>query len=237
MLWSAPEAAELIAQGNLHDQRYEPEAALKSYLPAEQLDPGNARLMVLIARQYSHLMTDAKDETAKRELGEKALVYAQKAVKLDPKLCDAHLSIAVCHGKLLPFKNNREKLEGSRQVKAAAEKAVALEPSNDLAWHMLGRWHMELSTISGVKKALAQVIYGSLPAASQEEAARCLEKAVALNPNRLMNHIELGRTYALMNRDEEAKKLIAKGLAMPSREKDDPDTKERGRETLRNLGS
>jgi tetratricopeptide (TPR) repeat protein len=71
--------------------------------------------------------------------------------------------------------------------------------------------------------------------ATFEDAARCFEKAIALNPNRLMHYIELGRTYAKMNRADEARKLIAKGISMPNTEKDDPETKQLGREILKTL--
>ena len=65
---------------------------------------------------------------------------------------------------------------------------------------------------------------------------RCFEKSIALNPGRLIHFVELGRTYAQMGKTQEAKQLINKGLAMPSREKDDPETKQRGRKTLAALG-
>ena len=50
-----------------------------------------------------------------------------------------------------------------------------------------------------------------------------------------MHYIELGRTYAEMGRDEDARKFIIKGLAMPETEKDDPQTKELGRQILKKL--
>lgn len=234
---AAPTAAEVIAQAGAFDRQLKPSSALPLYLQAEVLQPDNASLMVCIARQYSFLMTDATSATEGLDLGRKALAYAERAVRLDPALCDAHLSVAVCHGRLLPLLSIRQKLESSRIVKASAERAVSLDPDNDLAWHLLGRWHQELAALGGAKRALAQLIYGSLPAASFEESVRCLEKAAALNPNRLMHLIELGRSYALMRRHDEARKLLKRGLAMPDREKDDPGSKERGRQSLRKLDS
>ena len=62
-----------------------------------------------------------------------------------------------------------------------------------------------------------------------------MKKAIALNPKRLMHYIELGRIYAQMGKKEEARQFINKGLAMPDTEKDDPETKQRGRETLAKL--
>ena len=71
----------------------------------------------------------------------------------------------------------------------------------------------------------------SLPVTTNEAAEKCLLKAIEINPNRLMHYIELGRIYAQMGRKEEARKYIQKGLAMPNKEKDDPEMKEIGQQT------
>jgi hypothetical protein len=47
--------------------------------------------------------------------------------------------------------------------------------------------------------------------------------------------IELGRTYAMMGRKAEAKQYLEQGLSMPEKEKDDAETKQRGRESLKEL--
>jgi tetratricopeptide (TPR) repeat protein len=94
---------------------------------------------------------------------------------------------------------------------------------------------LALADVGTVKRAFAQVAYGKLPPAKYEDAVRCFEKAIALNPNRLMHYIELGRTYAQMGRDADARKFITKGLAMPETEKDDPETKNLGRQILKKL--
>jgi Flp pilus assembly protein TadD len=61
------------------------------------------------------------------------------------------------------------------------------------------------------------------------------KKAVELAPQRVSHHVELGRAYAATGQKELARVELTKGLALPSREKDDPATKERGREALRKL--
>jgi hypothetical protein len=50
-----------------------------------------------------------------------------------------------------------------------------------------------------------------------------------------MHYIELGRTYAQMGRDADARNFITKGLAMSETEKDDPETKNLGRQILKKL--
>ncbi len=51
-----------------------------------------------------------------------------------------------------------------------------------------------------------------------------------------MHYIELGRIYAQMGRKEEARKNIQKGLAMPDKEKDDPEMKEIGKQDVAKAG-
>jgi tetratricopeptide (TPR) repeat protein len=228
--------AELVKQGDVYDAQFKPDAALQYYLPAEKLEPNNAALLVKIARQYVYRMADQTSKTDQLKTGRTALAYAERAVKLAPNECDSHLALAICVGKLTPLLGNKEGVEASRRIKVAAETAVKLNPKNDYAWHLLGRWHQELAQIGGLTRTVAKLVYGELPAASNDEAVKCFEKAIALKPDRLIHHVELGRTYAQMGRKPEAKQYIEKGLAMPDREKDDPETKERGRKTLRSLG-
>jgi tetratricopeptide (TPR) repeat protein len=228
---------ELIQRGEALEKEDKVQESLDCYLAAEKISPADATIMVLIAMQYSFLMTDSSDLAEKERLGKLSLSYAQKAVKLNPDLCDAQLSIAVSYGKLLPLMSMKDRITTSRTIKSAADRAVVLDPNNDLAWHILARWHQLLSNISGFKRAIAELVYGSLPKASSEDAVKYFEKAIALNPGRLMHYIELGRTYAQMGDISKAQQFIKKGLAMPDREKDDPDTKKRGRETLEKLSS
>lgn len=226
---------ELLKDGDNHDVRLEAADALESYLKLEQLEPNNADLMVRIARQYRHLMADASSNSEKVKLGEKALEYGRKAAQLGPNNSDAQLSCAISYGKMLPLRSSKEQVTCSKLIKDGAEKAIKLNANNDLAWHILGRWHRAVSSVGTVKRALASMIYDKLPEASAEESAECLEMAVKLNPNRVMHQIELGKTYAQLGRTNEAKQHLMKGLAMPSTEKDDASLKASGREVLRSL--
>ena len=231
----ADSAEELIRKGDVFYARLQPAEALKFYLPAEKLEPNNADLLVRISRQYRHLMSDAAKKEDKLRLGGIAVDYSRRAAVLAPNDPEAQLSVAISYGKVLPLQSKREQMDNSRLIKAAAEKVIELDPRNDLGWHVLGRWHLIMADFSGLKRALAEIIYGKLPAATNEDAVRCFEKAIALNPNRLMHYIELGRTYAQMGRVAEARKFLTQGLAMPDTERDDPETKTKGRELLAKL--
>ena len=232
----AQSADELIKNGDACYAKLQAANALRFYLPAEKLDPKNVRLLVHISREYRHLMTDATKPEEKRRLGGIAVDYAKRAAELGPNDPDAQLAVAISYGRLQPLEGNWDKIQASHIIKGAADKVIKLDPSSDLGWHVLGRWHKALADVSGVRRALAQAVYGeTLPVSTYAEAATCFERAIALNPNRPMHYIELGQVYAQMGRTEDARRLITKGLAMQDTEKDDPETKREGKEALAKL--
>lgn len=231
----AQTSEDLIQTGRGYDLKLESQRALACYLQAEKLVPTDADLLVSIARQYRHLMADAEATKEKQRLGSLALEYGYRAAKLAPHNSDAQLSVAISYGKMLPLLSSKEQLQSSKLIKQGAERAIQLDPRNDLAWHILGRWHRNIAEISGVKRTLAALIYEKLPEATHDDAVKCFVKAIQINPNRVIHYIELGRTYALMGKVVEARSFLTKGLKMPSLEKDDEESKAAGRSLLANL--
>ncbi|HEY4282601.1 MAG TPA: tetratricopeptide repeat protein [Chthoniobacterales bacterium] len=226
----------LIEKGDQCDKRLQPKEALDDYLPACKLQPDNPSLLVRIARQYRHLMSDTSSKTEKLRLGYISLDYATKAATLAPDNAEAQLSPAISYGKMLPFMGNKEQVNASPKIKTAVDRALKLDPNNDTAWHILGRWNRVLANVNLVKRVFAKTLYGDLPITTNEAAEKCLLKAIAINPNRCIHYIELGRIYAEMGRKDDARKNIEKGLAMPNQEKDDPEMKQIGQDTLKKMG-
>jgi tetratricopeptide (TPR) repeat protein len=180
-------------------------------------------------------MSDATKPVEKLRLGAIAVEYARRAAALAPSDPEAQLAVAISYGRMQPLQGSGDRIASACIIKAAAEKAIKLDPRSDLGWHLLGRWNFGYAEIGPIKRALGQVRYGKLPVTTYEEAARCFEKALALNPTRLMHYIELGRTNARLGKTAEARRLIEKGLAMRETEKDDPETKRLGRDALAKL--
>jgi tetratricopeptide (TPR) repeat protein len=232
----AEDADALIAKGDKLDKQLQPKEALEEYLPANKLEPDNVRLLVCIARQYRHMMSDTSSKQEKLRLGNISLKFASRAATLAPNNAEAQLSPAISYGKMLPYMGSRDQVNASPRIKAAVDRTLQLDATNDNAWHILGRWNRVLADISPLKRVLAKALYGDLPVTTNGEAEKCLLKAIAINPNRLMHYIELGRIYAQMGRKEEARKYLEKGLAMPNKEKDDPEMREIGQQTLQKLG-
>jgi len=231
----AESGGELLRQADALDRKLEAAEALPIYQELEKDQPDNAALLLRIARQYRHLLADAATKEEKLRLGHLALGYAERASALAPDDSEAQLSVAITLAKMHPFETSKEQVEGSRRLKTYVDRALALDPQNDLAWHVLGRWHEGYADLSIVRRRIGEMLYGKLPNSTNADAAECFQKALAANPHRLMHYIELGIVYAKMGQAAEARKLIEKGLQMPVSGKDDPDYKTRGAAVLKTL--
>jgi len=197
----------LIGQGDLLSQKHETQAALERYLQAEKLSPTNADIQIKLAAVYCDLM-HGKSKADQKTPAEQALACAQRAAADDPQSAKAHVCVAVCYAKNFPWCDNQTKINYSRQIKAEAEKAVALDPKYDLPYHMLGRWNCEVANMNFFLTGLVKLIYGGLPSASNEMAIQNFKKAIELAPTRIIHHLQLAHMYDITRQ----KKLMADEL-------------------------
>jgi tetratricopeptide (TPR) repeat protein len=226
------EVGALLAQGDALDAKLDNARALESYLKAEKLGATDPDTLTHIARQYALLMNDTPADDQQRRLGEKALEYSRRAVAENPTHARSVLSVAICYGRLIRFQDTRTRVEYSRYVKEYAEQALKLDPTDSYAWHVLGAWNYELAQMGAFSRAFVKLVYGGMPPASNEEAARLFRKAVELASDRVAHHAELGRTLAALGRKDEARLELNEALSLPSREKDDPESKRRATQAL-----
>ena len=216
-----PPLTALVQQGDQEVGKRNLRAALVDFQQAEKLDPQNVEVLLRISQQNSDLMGGAQTAAEAQRLGQTALDYAQRAVALAPLNAKAHLAVAVACGRLTDFTDNRTKLEYSRRVKAEAEKAATLDPREDYAFHVLGRWNYRIANLNAVLKLMARMIYGGVPEASNEEAARNFQKAVELAPQRIIHHQELARVEVALGKRELARKEWQAVLALQAQTSDD----------------
>ena len=227
--------AAAVAHGDAADEQLKTAESLAAYLEAERLGGRDSAILRKISREYSLSMVDTKNRDEQRSLGEKSLEYSKQAVAADPNDALNQLGLAICYGRVAPYLDNKTKIAYSKLVKEHVDKALKLDPALDYAYHVLGAWNYELASLNPILRAVAKLIYGDLPTASYEDAVKNFKKAIELAPQRVAHHVELGRTYAALGQKDLARAELNKGLALPSREKDDPETKERGREALKKL--
>ncbi len=91
-------------------------------------------------------------------------------------------------------------------MKAEADRTLELDPMEDFAYHVLGRWNYAIATLNPILKLMAKFVYGGLPEASLEEAVKDYQKAIELAPQRVIHHHELARVYVALGEMDAARK-------------------------------
>ena len=197
-----PRVTSLVRQGDTADQQGNTRSALSSFRAAEAIEPQNVGVLLRISKQYGDLIETTKPEENAKHIAELALDYGNRALALDRTNAKAHLNLAVSYGHLTDFVGNKTKLEYSKIIYDETVKSIDLDPTDDFAWHVLGRWHSGVANVNGMLKMLATLVYGGLPKASNEEAVRCFKKAIEIAPQRIMHHGELAQVYKFMGKTD-----------------------------------
>ncbi len=233
----AADADALVRDALAAEARFDAKAALDLFLKADAARPNDPFILQKIARQYSDLSPDLADRADQRRDCEQALAYAQRAHQLAPKNAENVLSLAICYAKIGFYSDTRTKIENSRLVKDYAEQALALDPNNDFAHHVLGQWNYEVASVGAAKRLLVKLIYGGLPPASTADAVKHLQRAVELAPAIPAHHAELGLALLADGQREAGERELRKSLELPRTMKYDEEAQRRAREALEKLKS
>jgi len=209
-----PQAEQLIMQGDAQVKALHATEALALFEQAAKADPNDVEILLRISQQCSNLIAQAKTPAEAQAYAKRSLEEAQKAVALAPANAKAHLALAVAYGRLTDFEDNRTKVEFSRYIKNETDKTLELDPKEDFAWHVLGRWNYRVATLNTMLRLIAKYVYGGMPEASLEEAVRDFKRAIEIAPQRIIHHHELARVYAAMGQMEEARKEWEKELTL-----------------------
>ena len=227
-----PQAQQLIVQGDAEVKAMNSPGALALFEQAAKLDPGNAQILLRISQQYSNLISQAKSPSEALDFGNRSLDAAKQAVALAPDNSKAHLALAVAYGRLTDLVDNRTKVEYSRYVKSEAEKTLQLDPSDDIAYHVLGRWEFGVATLNPVLKLIARFVYGGMPEASLEDAEADYKKAIEIAPNRVIHHAELARVYMALGDTGNARSEWQKELTLKPDDNESQNDLKEARENL-----
>jgi tetratricopeptide (TPR) repeat protein len=204
-LGQSPDVSALFRKADELDAQEQTDAAIETLIEAEKISPNNPSVLIKLSQDYSDKIDAAKDRTHKLNFANLSLEYAKRAVREAPENADAHVCLSIAYGKITDFVDNKTKMEYSKVVKSEAEKAVELNPKNDVGWLILARWNFDMATLNPILRGIAQALYGQLPPASKEKAAEYFQKAIASAPQKIIHHAEYARALEEMGRQQEAR--------------------------------
>ncbi|EGD81436.1 hypothetical protein PTSG_02157 [Salpingoeca rosetta] len=126
---------------------------------------------------------------------QEAQPIARRAIDQDPTCSEAHKWYAVITGAMAEHVSLNEKLQCGHVFKQHVEEAIRLNTNDGLAYHLLGRWCLEVAGLSWWEKKACAALIGAPPEATYDDALSNLLKAHNLKPTWPLNILFIGKCY------------------------------------------
>ncbi len=201
----------LLAAGDSAFALYDYSGSAELYRQAAQADSQSFDAFWKLGRSLNFL-GELVPKDSQMVVFEEAAAAERAAIKLDDNSADAHFQLARALGEIALFKGVFKSIGLAKQVKAEAEKALALDSLHDGAWHIMGRWNREV----GKKPKIFRAPMG-LGSANKRDAIAFMQKAEALNPGLIDHHLEMGITYEEYGMKDKAREEFNQCLTLPGR--------------------
>jgi tetratricopeptide (TPR) repeat protein len=212
-----------VAMGTAALQVHDLPTALAHYDAALALDSmayePNWRAAIVLLDEGQQT-PDSVKSPARDSLYARAERLARRAVAADSLGADGHFALAAAVGSASLTMGKKERIRRARVIRDEAQRAIALDPRHDGAYHILGRWNAEIMRLSGLSRFFAKQLLGAgvFGEASWEGAVSNMERAVALDPGRLYHRLELAEIYVDRKRYADARAELDTLAALPDRE-------------------
>ena len=154
-------------------------------------------------------------EGEKKELLERAVKMAEKAILSDPGNADAHLQLARAVGRRAQTVGALEAAGEAKKIREYSENALRINPELVAAHLSLGRWHSEL--VGAMGSLTARITYG----ARKKDGLASFEKALVLAPD--AKYVPLEYAIGLLALDdfqyrEKARNLLVRAISLPAKD-------------------
>jgi tetratricopeptide (TPR) repeat protein len=174
------------------------------------------------------ILRDATPREAK-PVCQEAVLNARRAAEVRPDGAEGWFQVGQTTGMLSQLPGGRETVDMAVESKVAFDRAISLDPDHTGAIHGLARWHYCVANLPWTLKLAAKIFYGGLPPAYNEEAVRLYRRAISLEPDVIIHHLELGKAYLEMKEKALARAEFETVLRLPAMSHFDTDRKQEAR--------
>jgi len=222
---SAQDINQLIDDSEKYYKEFSNEKELEVLLKAEKADPNNWEVAWRLSRVYVDIgekMPASTDEQEDAQLAkyQKALEYAEKAVKLGSDKSISYLRRAIANGRIALFKGIFSVAGVVNSVRADCEKAIQLNNGDNfaqgVAHYVLARTHAKTSE----KWKPARSVLG-LGWADNEIAIDEYKKAIKLYPSYIMFYVDYAHSLIREDEYQTAREMLNKALTLTKQHQED----------------
>ena len=161
------DVAALIKEGNRLEAVPDEKGAFRKFKEVLKLNATNIYALNKCSELCSRIgQRETVNTKLRGEYYQAAKIYAQTALKVDPKNSEANCVMSIALGRNSMSKSGREKIENAKEIKRYVDAAIAGDAGNFKAWHVLGRWQYEISNLNSLERGIVKLFYGGLPPAT-----------------------------------------------------------------------
>ena len=209
--------------------------AYKKYLEVLKIYPGHLPALCKASELCSLIGNRQPEKSSQLAYFREARRYAETALRITPSHPDANFVMSMAMGRMALVLSGREKIAAVNDIKKYAELAIRYDPKNFKAYHVLGKWHFEVSSLNSFEKIAVKLLFGGMPPSSFSESIKCYEKSRLLKPDFILNYLEIAKAFHKNDQDDKAIEVLKKLQLMPAKMADDPGIKTEGLELLKKL--
>ncbi|MEO6733592.1 MAG: hypothetical protein ABIN01_20385 [Ferruginibacter sp.] len=228
----AQDIAALIKEANRLEAVPNEKAALTKFKEVLKAQPANSYVLNKCSELCSRIGKRQTNPKLVEDYYTAAKTYASIALKINPQNSESNCVMAIALGRTSLNKSGKEKINSAKEIKKYVDAAIKNDHRNFKAWHVLGRWHYEISNLNGFERTAVRIFYGGLPEATLTLSLYAFEKAQTITDGFILNYFEMAKAYKKNNQTAKAVALLSKMLTVPNQTEDDPFIKEDGRKLI-----
>ncbi|MFM2358854.1 MAG: hypothetical protein RLY16_847 [Bacteroidota bacterium] len=229
----AQNIATLIKEAEKQEALLNERGALDKFREALKLQPNHLYVLNKCSELCSRVGKSQPNAQAREDYYNAAQIYAGIALKFYPKDSEANCLMAIALGRITLNKKGKDKINSVKEIKRYVDASLLYNPNNYKAWHVLGRWHYELSNLNVFERAAIKLFFGGMPKSSFAASVSAFEKAAQNSHEFILNYFELAKAYYKNDQEQKAIQTLKYLLQITNHTAEDEVTKQQARDLLK----